>query len=208
MKRLLIVFIPLMLLAGITLFIRIVQYKPLFPELTEKEEATYQVPIFPEDPILGDKKSPLTLIAFEDFGCETCKKQSEIIDSLQKSSPGTFKVIWKTLSTTRFPQDTTQASYYGYCANKQNKFSEFKNFAFENFDNLSDSTLKTIAKEIQLDEKKLTECLNSAETSASLENNKTLAKVLGIQQLPTMFVANKQISLPQTEDEWKTFLGI
>jgi protein-disulfide isomerase len=156
-KLLFIAFVPIILLAGIGLFVRIIQYEPLIPEMPKETEKKLQVPIFPEDPIVGDKKAAKTIVAFEDFGCTSCAEQSKILDTLLEKNPKSAKIIWKIMAISRFPQDTTQAGKYGFCANEQGRFDEFKKYAFENAENLTDITLSTIAKEMKLDDKKLQE---------------------------------------------------
>ncbi len=208
-KKLLLIFIPLLVLAGLALFIRIVQYEPLFPKPKEnKDTSVLQVPLYPEDPITGDKKSAVTLIAFEDFACENCKLQSELLSDVLKESPNAFKIVWKIFPLTRYPIDSHLAAQYGYCANQQGKFDTFKSYAFENSDSLSEETLKVIATQIQLDPPTLKKCLDSGTADPYLEANKNLASILHIQVLPTMFLNNKQIQPPTNIEGWKTLLGI
>lgn len=202
------------LLVGIFLFIRIVQYEPLFPENmnTENESAdnTQQItiPIYPEDPIIGDKKSAKTIIAFEDFGCDACKQADTILDELMKEYPGKIKVIWKGLPITEFPYPSQDAQLYGFCAYQQKKFNEFKNLAFTNGNNLSPDVLKIIAEQIELKQNKLEECLNSDEAAKYIDQTKQLARILNIQAVPTFFIDNKQIQNPGSIDEWKTLLNL
>ncbi len=208
-KKLILIFLPLIILASFALFIRIVQYEPLFPTNPKNDENTaLQVPIYPEDPITGDKKAPVTLIAFEDFACENCKLESELLGTIQKDYPNAIKIVWKILPITRFPVDSTLSAQYSYCANQQGKFEIFKSYAFENATNLTESVLETIATQIKLDTKKLDTCLKSAAGAPYLEATKTLAQSLHIQTLPTMFINNKQIETPKNIDGWKTLLGL
>lgn len=208
-KKLFFIFLPLLVLAAFALFIRIVQYEPLFPTKTNTDDKTVlQVPIYPEDPITGDKKAPMTLIAFEDFACENCKRESELLATLLKEHPNALKIVWKILPITRYPVDSTLSAQYGYCANQQGKFEAFKSYAFENGDNLSESILQTIATQIKLDTKKLSTCLQSAASAPYLEATKTLAQALHIQTLPTMFINNKQIQAPTNIEGWQTLLGL
>lgn len=207
-KLLFAAFVPIILLAGIGLFIRVIQYEPLIPDLPEETEKKLQVPIFLEDPIVGDKKAAKTIVAFEDFGCKSCAEQSKILDTILEKNPKSAKIVWKIMAITSFPQDSTEAGKYGFCANEQGRFDEFKKYAFENAENLTNLTLETIAKEMKLDEKKLEECLKSPRSTAYLDTVKNLGKLLNVQALPTMFIDNKQIQIPANEAGWKTLLGI
>ncbi len=206
------IFIPAIFIAVFALFIQIVQFQPLFEKPptnnNQTEEQGFQIPIFPEDPIVGNIKSPITLVTFEDLGCEGCKEQNQILNALQEKYPNKIKIIWKPLTVTRFPHSTEIAHQYAYCANKQGKFVEFKEIAFANSNNLSPQTVQSIGQQAELDEKKLTSCLADEKTKAYTENVKQIAKALNIQGVPRIFINNKQIETPQTITEWEILLEL
>lgn len=208
-KKLILIFIPILFLAGLALFIRIVQYEPLFPDTPDVDsETTLQIPIYGEDPITGDKKAPITLIAFEDFACDHCKTQSDLLTKILDQYPKSLKIIWKILPINRYPIDSTLSAEYAYCANQQGKFELFKLYAFENGKNLSEATLEEIATQIKLDPKKLTTCLESGTAQTYTEAIKNISQQLHIQELPTLFINNKQIQPPTSVEGWKTLLNI
>ncbi|MEK7084106.1 MAG: thioredoxin domain-containing protein, partial [Patescibacteria group bacterium] len=124
-RHIIFIFLPAILIAGFALFIQIVQYRSA-NEAENPETASIQIPVFPDDPILGDKKAGITVIAFEDFGCPGCKDQSDIFNELLDKYPGKIKIIWKGLPVTRFPFSTRRTNEYAFCANRQGKFSAFK----------------------------------------------------------------------------------
>ncbi|MBI2436885.1 MAG: thioredoxin domain-containing protein [Candidatus Magasanikbacteria bacterium] len=210
-KKILLVFIPAILLVSATLFIRIVQYEPLFPDIAEKPEkktGEFVIPIFPLDPIIGNKKAPTTIVAFEDFACPACVEQSAMLDVLLQKYPDSIKIIWKGLPVSEFPYSSLKAHTYGFCAHAQDKFEPFRKLALANSDNLSDSILGSIAESIELKIDKLSECLESRETLAYIDTVEQIALILNIQAVPTFFMDNKQIVTPKTEFEWETILKL
>src|SRR5688572_1930086 len=89
-KKIYLVFIPAILLGCLALFIQIIQYEPLFPAQqpdTETENQVVAIELRPDDPIIGNKRAPRTIVAFEDFACGECKRQHEIFTELQKQFP-------------------------------------------------------------------------------------------------------------------------
>ena len=62
-KNLLVILIPAILIAAFALFVRVIQYEPLFPEIDGSEKIAAEktglitIPIYPEDPIMGNKKA-------------------------------------------------------------------------------------------------------------------------------------------------------
>lgn len=210
-RHIFLIFIPALLLGFLALFIRVIQYEPLFPKNEEKgvdTKAQLVVPLFESDPILGDKRAPLTVIAFEDFGCEACRGQDGLISALLEQYPKKVKFVWKSLPVTKFPYPTDRAARYGFCADEQNQFAEFKQFAFANAENLSEAGLAQITEAMKLDKNKLTRCLNSQDVEAYMTKNQQLALLLNVQAVPTFFIDNVQISTPQSIDQWKAVLNL
>ena len=212
-KKIFIVFVPAILLGALGLFIQIIRYEPLLPTVdktatdTSKQPA-FTIPILPTDPIIGSKKSPITVIAFEDFSCDACKAQHDLFLQIQKIYPDKVKMIWKGLPVHDFPYPSVDALRYSVCATEQNKFDDFASYAFSNGDNLSESTLVKIGEEIGLDAKDLTACLASDRPTKAIELTKNIANTLNLQSVPTFFINNAQIKTPESLDEWRTTLGL
>jgi len=206
------IFIPAIFIAVFALFIQIVQFQPLFEKTPQNNiqngNNSFQIPIFPEDPIVGNIKAPITLVAFEDLGCEGCKVQNQILNALQEKYPNKIKIIWKPLTVTRFPYSTEIAHQYAYCANQQEKFVEFKEIAFANNNNLSPQVVQSMAKQIELDTKKLATCLGDEKTKTYIENIKQIAHTLNIQAVPRIFINNRQIDAPDTITQWEVLLEL
>ncbi len=210
-KHLLFIFIPAIFLVVLGLFIRVIQYNPLVPdELSEDQDQLEitSVPIFPDDPIIGDKKAGITLVAFEDFGCPLCKDQNEIFNQILSKYPKRIKIIWKGLAVTQFPVSTELAQKYGYCANEQRKFTDFKELAFVNNTNLTPEILEIISSEIKLNQKKLQSCLESEEANLYIEQVKQVAGLLNVQAVPTVFIEGKQVNIPNTAQELELILNL
>lgn len=211
LRHILFIFLPAIFLVALTLFIRLVQYNPIdppIPETAAEEIKKSTIPIFPEDPILGLKTAPQTLILFGDFGCENCKVEYELLHTILEQYPNKVKVIWKGLPVITLPFNTELAQKYGFCAHKQNKFESFASFAFENSSSLSEATLKSISTQVELNESQLKTCLIDPGTSEYIQKTKDLAQVLNIQTVPTVFLNNVQISSPQSVEEWKAALSL
>lgn len=211
-KKIYTVFLPAILLGGLALFIQIIRYEPLIPKVdtTKNNDATAQfiIPILPADPIIGNKKSPVTVIAFGDFSCGGCKAQHELFLELQNQFPNKVKMVWKGLPVNDFPYPSLDALRYGSCANEQKKFTEFASYAYANSTNLSIATLSEIANEINLDRKDLDACLSSERPNQEIEITKEIARTLNLQSVPTIFINNAQIEAPQSLEAWKQLLGL
>ncbi len=209
-RQLFLVFIPALLVVGFAFFVRILQYEPLYPKQTAQEEQdqTFQIPISPNDPILGDKKAAETTILFADYSCEACKAEDALLEQVLAEYPKKVKIIWKGIPSAHFPYDTQLAHEYGYCADRQGKFLDFKRYAFANFETLSKEIVEEIGRQIPLDARKLATCLESGEAAAFVEQTEALAGALNIQAVPIVFIDNQQINPPTTLEGWEALLGL
>ena len=181
--HIILIFIPAILLVGITLFIRIIQYQSLYQKDTQvvtNNENNLPIPIFSDDAIIGDKRAPITLIAFEDLGCEACAAQNILFDELLAKYPKKVKIIWKGLPVTRFPVATDQAHEYAYCAALQNKFVPFKQQVYANNSNLTPAIVEQMAVEAGVNIDKVETCIATGAPQQYIENTKQLAKILQI----------------------------
>lgn len=204
------IFLPALLIVSIIFGIRVFQYNAIFQSQEDNtdEVSLELIPILKDDPIIGSSAAPQTLIAFEDFSCDGCKSQNILLKELEQRHPGKIKTIWKGLPVATFPYSSEPAHEYAFCANKQNKFSSFKEFAFANSTNLSKNTLDTIVEEVELDKDDLADCLASEQPLLYIDTVRQLARILHIQHVPTFFLDNTQIPAPASIEEWEAVLGL
>lgn len=212
--HLILIFIPAIIIVALAFFIRVVQYRPLYPkpapatDVQTPAASSVFVPTFPDDPILGEKRAGKTIIAFEDLLCERCREQIKIYDELITAYPGRVKVIIKALPVTRFPFSSTQAHAYAYCANQQSTWSVFAKKVIAQEGPLDLNALQILAKAVDLDETRLTACLQSGQPEAYQKKVEELAESLGIRAVPAVFVENQLIQEPTTIEGWKELLGL
>lgn len=207
-KHLLFLFIPAILIGAFGLFIQIIRYEPLYPKETAGKSASADIPIFDDDPIIGSRRAGITLIAFEDFGCASCREQHRLFTELLARYPNKVKIVWKGLPVTRFPIPSDTAHQYAFCAREAGKFDAFAAAVFEETDSLDDAPLRRIARDAGMDEKKLDSCLASPRPAAYLERSKALAEALQIQSVPAVFLAGMQIDPPNRLEGWAALLNL
>ncbi len=209
-KQLLAIFLPAILLVAFGLFIQVIRYEPLYPKenQVDTQHGLSIIPIFPDDPVIGYSKAPITLIAFEDFGCAGCATQMDILKSVMQKYPKKIRLIWKGLAVNRIPYPSDLAQDYGYCAAKLGKFTEFEEQAFAHGDSLDEKTLHTIAGSIGLSAKELNTCLAGGGAAAHRQKIEDLAHALNVQSVPAIFVNNTQIQPPTYLEGWESLLKL
>lgn len=206
-KQLVIIFIPIILLITAFFYVRYLQYTPLFPEQNKNQEIS-ELPVFPNDPILGSKTGSNTIVAFEDLNCPACKEQQKIFNKLIEKHPNKIKIVWKGLPIKNFPFPSQKAHEYAFCMHRQNKFEKFIELAYANTGNLKTAVLEQISKQMQVDQNKLRTCLNSDKPSNYIKKTKKLAKLLNIQSVPAVFLNGKEIKPSQTVSGWENKLKL
>lgn len=205
----LLIFIPAIAFAFFALFISIIQYQPTrIPFNSQnKPEILNIVPIFTEDIIMGYKKAPNTIIEFFDIGCSRCQDQMQIFDELMNKYPEKIKIIVKTLNATSFPYPSDESHKYLFCANEQNKMSDFKSIILAS-KKLDLDSLKSASLKAQLDMDELKLCLDGQGVQTYAQKNEDLAKNLKITSVPTIFIDNKIIQEPLTLAGWEALLNL
>lgn len=211
-KTLIFIFLPAIIIASFTLFIRVIQYQPLYPKVENYQDSNtvgnFTIPIYSEDPIIGSKKSSKTIMAFEDFACEGCKIQFTLLEQLLSKHPNKIKIIWKGLPVSKFPHSSETAHKYAFCANEQNKFDEFQKLAFTNSNNLSTQILDIIVDQIDIKKSNFKNCLESEAPNNHIEKTEQLGILLNIQSVPTIFIDNKQTETPTSLEGWEALLKL
>lgn len=210
-RHLIFIFIPALLLAAFVLFIRVLQYEPMYPKnLDQPKTNTTEtlVPVYPEDPIIGNRSAKQTLVIFGDYGCAKCKAEIEMLATLMGQYPNQFKIVWKGLAVQRFPYSTSLAHEYAFCANKQKKFLDFMDETFANSDDLSGTKLAGIVEKIGLDQTTFNSCVQAGTAKEYNTRIEQLAQSLNIQVVPTIFLNGQQIATPQIIEEWQKILNL
>ena len=209
-KQLIFIFLPALFLSAFGLLVQVIRYEPLYPKEAKKtdpkEELT--IPIYDDDPILGEKSAPITLIVFEDLLCESCQEQMKLIETLLQRYPKKVKIIWKGLPVTRFPESSELAHQYAYCANEQKKFPEFSRTLIAEGTLSQQPALQSLAHTIDLNAKELGSCLSSGRPINYQEKIEALASWLNIQAVPAVFLNNTQIEPPSDLQGWITMLNL
>lgn len=203
------VIISALLFVSLLFWLQLRSNQNLFRSSTSQEqpiESISFIPLYESDPIIGNRGADITIVAFEDFLCESCRFQHTLLRQLLAEYPTRIKIVWKDLSITTIPQSSELIHVFGYCMNQQGRFESFTQAMFENYIDVNQSNLETITRELGANMNQLSQCLTDGEAYAHLDKNKSLARALQIQSVPTFFVDDVQIVAPKTFSEWQQVL--
>ncbi|HVU02346.1 MAG TPA: thioredoxin domain-containing protein [Polyangiaceae bacterium] len=70
---------------------------------TPDSDEVWKASIGPDDPVLGEKNAPVTIVVFSDFECPFCRKSAAMLDELRASYPRDVRIVWKDLPLPTHP---------------------------------------------------------------------------------------------------------
>jgi protein-disulfide isomerase len=160
----------------------------------------YDIPLDKAENVLGNPGAPLTIVMFSNYSCSECTKQLEKIENFVNSNPQSVRMFLK-----HIPKDTlllkadNRAEKAVYCAGKQDRFWNFSDMVLKN-KNFEESNLNNIASLLKINTTDWQNCFNSQEPEQNIKDNTELAKRIGVEELPAIFINNKKINIDKDID--------
>ena len=143
-----------------------------------------------DDPVLGDKDAPVTIVSFEDYQCPFCKRafdqtfpqlKSEYIDT------GKVKLVYRDYPLSFHPQ-AQSAAEASECANDQGEFWDYHDALFNNQATLGSDLYTKLAGDLGLDVGQFTECVDSGKFRQEVQDDFSYGSSVGVSGTPTFFI--------------------
>jgi len=151
-----------------------------------------------DDPILGDKNAPVTIIEFSDYECPFCKRHfDETFPQLVKEyvDKGKVKIIYRDFPLSFHDPMATKEAVAANCAKEQGgdkKYFEFHDEIFKrtisNGNGLNDEKILTIAKDLGLNTGKFTTCLSNQAQTDEVKKDIADGTAAGASGTPTFLI--------------------
>lgn len=163
-----------------------------------------------DDPILGDKDAPVTIIEFSDYECPFCKRHfdetlPQLIENYVK--PGKVKIVFRDLPLGFHEPMATKEAIAANCAREQGgdtKYFQYHDEIFtrtiSNGNGLSENDLTTIALDTGLDINSFNSCLLDPAQEDEVRKDVADASKAGASGTPT-FVIGKSSSSGEIDGE-------
>src|SRR3989344_3503045 len=150
-----------------------------------------------DDPMLGNKKAPVTIIEFSDFQCPFCRSFWKDTLSLIKSNyidTGKVKFIYRDFPLSFHP-GAHVAAEATECAEDQNKYWELHDAIFNEQDKQGTGTIQFSkadvvqwAGQIGLEMQSFNQCLESGKYAAEVDKDLADGTVAGVSGTPSFFI--------------------
>jgi len=155
--------------------------------LEESFNNPLQAEIRADEIIRGSKDAPITLIEFSDFECPFCSRGYSTVMELLKKYEGKIRFIYKHLPLSFHPMAMPAARYFeAIKIQSAEKAWEFHDRVYKDQRKLQngDGFLKSVAKELKVDMKKLEKDLKSEDIEKHIEHDMAQASKFGFQGTP------------------------
>ena len=153
-------------------------------------------------PFKGAADAPVTIVLFTDFQCPYCARIVPVLDQVLEKNKGEVKLIFK-----NFPLNTHQfahkAAAAALAAGKQEKFWEFHDRLFQNYNRLNDQVVKEEAQVLGLDMQKFEKDMNDPQIMQVINQDRQDGVKAGVRGTPTIYTNGIFLRIPA----WRDFSG-
>ncbi|MBI2661952.1 DsbA family protein [Candidatus Woesearchaeota archaeon] len=151
-----------------------------------------------DDPFLGKKDAPVTIVEFSDYECPFCVRFYQQTLSQIKSNyveTGKAKFVYRDFPLS-FHQQAESAAIAANCAGKQEKYFEFHDKIFNNGGaaGKSNADYKRWAQELKLDIAQWEECLSDPAQKQEIQKDIRDGSAVGVSGTPGFIINGKLIS--------------
>lgn len=156
-----------------------------------------------DDPVLGDKNAPITMVEFVDYECPFCKRFfDDTLPQIKKAyiDSGKVKLVMRDLPLS-FHQNAHKESQAAECAREQGgdtAYFKYHNEIFKrtisNGTGLALDQLQVIANDLGLNGSALQSCLDSEKYKAEVDKDLADASVYGANGTPSFFIGKSDPS--------------
>lgn len=151
-----------------------------------------------DDPVLGDKNAPVTLVDFSDYECPFCKRHFEQVYSELKKDyidTGKVKMVYRDLPLSFHDPMATKEAIAANCAREQGEDSAYYKYHDEIFkrtksngNGLAVNDLYTIASDLGLNAANFKTCLDSEKYKDEVQKDLADASKYDATGTPTFFI--------------------
>jgi protein-disulfide isomerase len=159
--------------------------------LPDDSGAVYNIEVG-QSPFRGPKSAPVTIVEFSDFQCPYCAGLQPTLQEVLKAYPKEVRLVYKQYPL-NIHQYARQAAVASMAAHAQNKFWQFHDKLFQNFQAINEENIKKWAREVGLNMTDFEKSMQAGQHETAVQKDLAdgaAAKVLGT---PTVFVNGKRV---------------
>jgi len=161
-----------------------------------------EIPIDPEDPILGPMDGPVKLVVFNSFRCPACQSFSRLTQRLRNLFGNKLTVVFKhyPLSQVCNPAlerdlqpRSCEAAWAAQAAHRQQAFWRYHEGLFQSDLSASEQMLRQIAQASSLDLERWESDRRSSSIQHKITQDAELGARLGVDGTPSLFLNGRRV---------------
>ncbi|MFA5318000.1 MAG: thioredoxin domain-containing protein [Patescibacteria group bacterium] len=158
------------------------------------------------DPSVGPEKAKINIVAYTDFQCSYCCQAVNEAKKIQQEMPELVKFIHKDFPSRNQDNPSFKAAVAGRCAYEQDEFWKMSDLLYQNGESINENLLLSLAKNIGLNLKKFSICLNGDKAKNYVMDNIEEANALKIIGIPLFYINEREILGEINYDELKKII--
>jgi protein-disulfide isomerase len=155
-----------------------------------------------DDPFLGPKDAPVTIIEFSDFQCPYCRRVQPALKQLLQEYQGSVKLVFRDFPLRNIHPQAQKASEAAQCAAEQQQFWSYHDKLFA-VSELQPENLKQYAQELGLNTAQFNACLDTGKYAAEVEHDLQDGLNAGVNATPSFFVNGQPLSGAVAYEQFK-----
>ncbi len=156
----------------------------------EPEAPLFSQASIDDDPVMGSKDAPLTLIEFSDYQCPFCGRFYRLIlPQIKKDfiDTGRLKYVFRDFPLSMHPF-AGKAAQAAQCSGEQGKYFDFHDKVFENQSSMNIDALKSYAKGLGLNMKDFNACLDGGKYADEIKKDMEAGVKAGVRGTPSFIL--------------------
>lgn len=160
-------------------------------------------PVSRDDPSIGPKNAPVTIVEFSDYQCPYCKLwHDEVLSKLLADYEGKIRFIYRDFPLNGHPE-AQPAAEAANCAGEQDAYWEFHRAIFSGQYGYGRSAYEQYARDLGLDVDAFASCFASNRYRDEVLSDYRDGIRLGVNSTPTFFINGTQVVGAQPYETFK-----
>lgn len=147
-----------------------------------------------DDPVLGAKDAPVTIIEFSDYQCPYCRVwHAQVFGELIATYGADVRFVYRDFPLDEIHPDARPAAIAATCAGEQGKYWEYHNLLFTSDLGLGAEARATYAQRLGLDLERFATCVARGATNDEVDGDLQDAFDIGVRGTPTFFINGRPL---------------
>lgn len=169
--------------------------RPAAPAVVEVATPTSElVPVHADDPSLGPKTAPVTIVMFSDFQCPFCSRVKPTIHALRERYGSALRIVWKDLPLAfhKYAREAAVVARVAFLSAGNDAFWHMHDKYFENQSDLNEQNILSWAAEVGIDGSTIATYREQAE--ALVDRSMAESKMLAVSGTPHFVIDGQTLT--------------